>query len=339
MAFHLCVHCRHQQHQRLESLPCFTLAKTAATKTHTASFKTLHKPMDFLLYLQQLAKLSDGQIAALRQSHVQVPTDLRKWSIQDVDDLLQGSDPEHLISSRNWAKLERVLVYIQQKNKLVPGKTHWSHILAVVGDDHESEDVMMAQKQQQQQNDDDESSSVLYREYEEGEMIQEVFPLPVSLSSSSSSTPRLSRGVVRQQSTQSIGWGCPSTTAGSEFGGNDNNDNNDNGKRAQQPSQRARRGGRRVQRAAASLIHSQKRSSSSSSSAKYSSEDLESCDTRSSASEASPTTRQHSFSHDHVDGIGWETSMAQGPCMLCANACLALTLGMGIGAGLAVILL
>ena len=250
--------------------------------------------MDFLVYLQQLAKLSDKQVTALEQSNVAKPADLQTWTTDDLDDLLQGADPEHFISSRNKAKLERVHEYIRQKHKLVPGKTHFSHVLDMVGDGASSEFLF---------DDDDESSSVLC-DYSEL-ALSEVFP-------TTNNNNQRSKDLKRQQSTQSIGWGYASTTAGSDL----------NYQPDEEPPRKSKRGGRRTRGGTKQQQQA---------SAKYSSGDLEACDTECNDSAAS-SFKQHGSLDQENDF--WENH----PFAVYAAGCLAVTTGLGVGAGLAIAL-
>lgn len=249
--------------------------------------------MDFLVYLQQLAKLSDKQVAALQQSNVAKPADLQKWTTDDLDDLLQGADPEHFISSRNRAKLERVHEYIRQKHKLVPGKTHFSHILDMVGDGGSAEFLC---------NDDDESSSVLCDDSELA--LSQVFP------TTNNNDNKRSKGLSRQQSTQSIGWGYASTAAGSDLNYQPDEE---------PPPKKSTRGGRRT-----------RGGTKQQDSAKYSSGDLESCDTE--CNDSASSSNEHG-SHDEGNDF-WENH----PFAVYAAGCLAVTTGLGVGAGLAIVL-
>ena len=146
--------------------------------------------MEFLNYLQQVAKLSDRQIDALRQSKITIPTDLQSLNKDDLDDLLHGADPEHFISSRYRAKLDLIHEYIRSKHDFVPGKTPLRQIIDAMGDE-ESGYLL----------DTDDSSS--NTDWEQESTIKEI------------PSTRVKNNFSRQKSAHSVGWGYASTASGS----------------------------------------------------------------------------------------------------------------------------
>ena len=236
---------------------------------------------DFCGYLQQLAKLSDRQGDALRKSNIVQPHDLRKLkTADDLDDLLCMADPDHFISSRNRAKLDRIHAYIRQKHKFVPGKTHFSHVLDMLGDASGELD------------DDNDSSSVMM----ESVVVRETTPRQ---------TPSRAAGFIKQLSSQSIGWGYASTSAGSEL----------NYQPDETPApKKSRRGGRRRPPTEQGVDVA----------AKYNAKgDVESC--------ATSQVEDSSTEDDAVEG----NPVSQ--WVYVAAGCLALSLGLGVGIGVAIV--